>query len=515
MNDSRIKNSTRNSVVGLSTHLLRAVFAFITRTVFIKVLGVDYLGIDGLFANILNMLALSDLGIYTVMTYSLYKPLAQGNQAQVSALIKYFQKLYNVIALAVLLFGLILIPFLPKLIHGISLSDSQITHYYIILLLNSVISYFVISRSTLFRADQKVYIVHITSAVFTFLMRITQIVLLLVFRNFMLYLICQVAYTAFSNIALFFLAARKYPYLNHQIDKNIIKDVKKDIINNLKASFCYKMGAYIMNSTDNILISVLISTAMVGYFSNYASIYGIVNIFIIIVIDGMLASIGNFVATETPKRKYQLFKFLLFIMYAVAALCSACYLAGMNDFIRIWIGDEFIIGGGFVLILAFNRFIFCAVHPLWMMRESSGLFISTKYVMMSAAILNIVLSILLGKIFGINGIIMATSISYILTIYWYEPWLLSKKIFNTPVSEYWKYIFKLTVASILPITLGILLFNLQTKNILLLFGKFTLCACATLLAFFLFFKNTEEWKILQDKFKQLLKQIPYKKIYHS
>lgn len=490
-------------MVGLSTHLLRAVLTFVTRTVFINVLGVEYLGVNGLFANILTLLALSDLGIYTVMTYSLYNPLAKDDKPQIAALIRYFQKLYNIIAFAVLGLGLVLIPFLPKLVHGISLSQVELTRYYVILLFNSVISYFVISRSTLFRADQKVYVVRLISTVSTFLMYITQIILLIIFRNFTVYLVCQVVYTLVNNVALFFVAARKYPYLRMPAEEALIQPVKQELVRNLKASFCYKIGAHIMNSTDNILISVLISTAMVGYFSNYVTLYSMVNTFIMIFIEAVLASIGHFLVTESSARKYELFKALLFVMYGVAALCVSCYLAGMNDFIRIWIGERFIIGGGFIYALALNRFIFCAVHPLWMMRESSGLFVATRYVMLTAAFLNIGLSVLLGKWIGISGIILATSLSYLLTICWYEPWLLAKKIFQIPVVEYWKYIFKLAGACALPLAAGLFLLHWNTAHIVGLLGKFTVCALMTFISFFVWFKNTPQGNYIFKIFKQL------------
>lgn len=506
MSDSRTLNTTRNSIVGISTHLLRAVLAFVTRTVFIKVLGVDYLGINGLFANILTLLALSDLGIYTVMTYSLYAPLAKNDTSQIAALIRYFQKLYNIIAFAVLGLGLALIPFLPKLVHGISLSYAELTRYYVILLFNSVISYFVISRSTLFQADQKVYVVRLISTLSTFLMYITQIILLVLFRNFTIYLVCQVIYTLLNNVVLFFVAARKYPYLRTPTEKTLIEPVKQELVKNLKASFCYKISAHIMNSTDNILISVLISTAMVGYFSNYVTLYSMVNTFIMIFIEAVLASIGHFLVTESSARKYELFKMLLLVMYGLAAFSVSCYLAGMNDFIRIWIGEQFIIGGGFIYALALNRFIFCAVHPLWMMRESSGLFVATRYVMLTAAFLNIGLSVWLGKWIGISGIILATSFSYLLTIYWYEPWLLAKKIFQIPIGEYWKYIFKLLGASLFPLLVGGYLMQLATAHLGWLLIKFIICGLMSFLSFFLCFRNTAPWENILQKLVQHVKK---------
>ena len=183
-------------------------------------------------------------------------------------------------------------------------------------------------------------------------------------------------------------------------------------------------------------------------------------------------------------------------MYAVAALCVSCYLAGMNDFIRMWIGEQFVIEGGFIYSLAFNRFIFCAIHPLWIVRESSGLFVATKYVMLMAALLNIVLSVLLSKFIGISGILLATSLSYLLTIWWYEPWLLAKKVFQVSVLAYWKYIGKLLGACVLPLIVGIFLLHWKSCHVVELLRKFMICGLLTIISFSLYFKNTSQWNYI-------------------
>ena len=496
----------RNSSVGVITHIVNAALSFVARTIFIRVLGVEYLGISGLFSNILTMLALSDLGIYTVMTYSLYKPIAKDDKPMIAALIHYFQRLYNIVGIAVLCIGVSLIPFLPKLVNDTSLTFYELSKYYIILLLNSVVSYFAISRSTLFRADQKVYIVRIISTISTFAMHIAQIVLLIAFKNFTIYLASQVIFTLGSNIAMSVLATKKYPYLAEPVDTNLTRGMTKEIIHNLKASFIYKIGSKIMNSTDNILISVLISTTVVGYYSNYVTVFSLVNTFVMIIIEAVLASVGNFIATESADRKFGLFKLMLFVLYFTAAFCVSCYLAGMNDFIGIWLGENFIINGGFIIALALNRFVFCIIHPLWMMRESSGIFISTQYVMLFASAINIVLSVILGKMLGITGIILATALANLLTVYWYEPIQLSKKVFNNKVIEYWRYVARLLCATVPSIVVGLFLLSYETRNFFILLTKFLFCGLITLVSFILAMHKTDEYHVLKLQIMNMLKK---------
>lgn len=503
---SRTKNTLRNSIVGLIAQLISAIVSFISRQAFIYVLGVEYLGISGLFSNILTMLSLTDLGIYTVMVYSLYKPLANNDNDTVNALVHYYQKLYNWVALIVFALGIACIPFLPYLVNNTTLPYKEMVWYYFLLLLNSVCSYFAISKSSLLRADQNVFIVQIINTSCNLLLQFVQIAVLYLTHLYTLYLVCHIAFTLISNLIKDYVAKRKYPYLKTKADLTLIGDTKKGIINNLKATFLYKIGATIMNSTDNILISTLVSTIVVGYYSNYSTIYAMVNTFVMIIVNGVLASLGNYYVKEKDEDKYRLFKALLLVFYGIATFCTGCYLAGMNDFISIWLGNEFVISGGFIYALSFYRFVFCSIHPLWMTRESSGVFVSTRYVMMAAAAINIILSIVLGKLYGITGIILATALSDIVTVFWYEPLQLSKKVFHNSMSSYWLHIGKLLLTACPCLVIAALAGQfLPTENIFFLIGKFVACGIMTLLVFIIMFKKSEElqWCFL------LLEKVPF------
>ena len=481
MNKSRTKNTIRNSLIGIISQLILVILSFASRTAFIKILGVEYLGISGLFSNILAMLALSDLGVYTVMVYSLYDPIAKNDTRQINAYVRYFQRIYNVVALAVLVIGLVLIPFLPILVNGSALSNSELVKYY------------VIGRSTLLRADQRVYIVKAISTLSTALMYVVQITLLVVFNNYTLYLFCQVLFTLISNITVSILSLRVYPFLREKSADSLNTDLKGKIVKNLKATFLYKIGASVMNSTDNILISVIVGTAMVGYYSNYVTIFTMVNTFIMLVIDGVLASIGNYFATETKKNQYALFKMLIYVFYNIATFCVACYLSGMNDFISIWIGQEYVIGNSFLIALAANRFVFCLIHPIWITRESSGMFVRTKYVTFFSAAINLLLSVVLGRLGGITGIIAATAISYLSTVYWYEPNRFVEEYFNENVSEYWRYIIRILVPMAFPLIIGWSLMHCNTHSLLLLMLKFVICGVAVVAINFLFYRKLDEY----------------------
>ena len=177
MEKSRTDNSIRNIIFGLISQVIILFLNFISRTIFIKILGNEYLGINGLFSNILMILSLAELGIGNAIIYSMYKPLASNNREKVTAIMNLYKKIYNIIALAIFIIGLTIIPILKFIVNS-NIEMKYIIIYYLLYLMNSVISYLFASKTAILNADQKMYIVKIYTLIFTVLQIIIQIVLL-------------------------------------------------------------------------------------------------------------------------------------------------------------------------------------------------------------------------------------------------------------------------------------------------------------------------------------------------
>ncbi len=493
MGQSRIHNTLRNSFVGIGSYVLTSILTFISRAVFIRTLGVEYLGVSGLYTNILSVLALSDLGVQTVMVYSLYKPIAYGDTERIAALIRYYRRLYLIVATVIVLLGIACVPLLQFLVNDSGLPQNELILYYLLVLANSVCSYLAISKSTLIRADQNMNIIQSVYAITNAAMHLIQILVLIFWHNYTLFLTIPIVFTLLNNIVLTKIADKKYPYLQTaQIDVAVGGEIRKDILSSLKATFLYKLGATIINSTDNILISVILGTVVVGYYNNYFTVVSMVNAVLGIIVNSVLASIGNFNATQSSESKFRLFKLILLVFYFIAGFCAACYLAIFDDFIGWWLGNEFILDNGFLIALVINGTVACLSNPLWMTREASGVFKAVRYVMLAAAVINIVLSILLAQFMGLAGIILATAIARLVTLFWYEPRMLCKSVFQTPVSAYWKVVAKLFLAMIPCAVVGWLLHGFATTNILFIAVKVILCGLITLVSFLLLFGKTEE-----------------------
>ena len=177
MGKSRSANSVRNVSFGFAQQLITLVLAFVTRTIFVRKLGAEYTGVNGLYTNILTLLSLAELGIGNVLTYSLYGALHDNDHEKLKQLISYYRKLYRYIAAAVTVVGLAIVPFLGQLVKS-TLPHNEVVLYYLLFLCNSVVSYFVMFKVTLLRADQKEYIRNIVATICLLLQYVLQIAFL-------------------------------------------------------------------------------------------------------------------------------------------------------------------------------------------------------------------------------------------------------------------------------------------------------------------------------------------------
>lgn len=436
MSEERVINAKKNILCGYLSKLVTIILEFVSRTFFIKILGEELLGVNGVFVNIIQILSIAELGINNIIGYSLYEPLAKNNVEKITKLIKFYKKIYNIIALFVFVIGICIIPFLKYLIK-IDIKINDIKLIYLLFLLDTVISYLFIYKGSLLKADQKNYVLIKYEIICNSIRIVLQIWALLVFKNFILYLLIKVFMTFMMNLVISKKAEKDYPYIkknNISLNKNEQLEISKII----KAGFIYKISGILLNSTDNILISMLVGTIWVGYLSNYNIIIVTLASIYTILFGALTSSVGNIIFTEKIEIRNEVFEIMLFVSSWLAIVLSICFFSLSDDFIRLWIGKEFILSKMIVLSKALMLGISCSLQPLFCFREAVGLYTKTKYVMLLSAIINILLSIMLGKKYGVSGILFASIISMLLTYMWYEPYILYKDYLKKNCIKYFK-----------------------------------------------------------------------------
>ena len=340
MTEGRIKNSVRNISYRFVSQVASIVLKFVSRTIFIYILGVEYLGINGLFSEILQMLSLADLGFGTAMVYSMYKPLAEHDEKRLTQLVALYKKIYTIIAITITVIGISLVPFLKYLVN----MDKDIPYlkvYYLLYLANTVSSYLVVYKTCILNADQKNYLISKYNTIFSFVSLSVTSVFLLITHNFMVYLIAQVAVTYANNFYVSHVAEKQYPYINNKVEK-LPKKEGKQIFQNVKSVFIYKVANTLIGSTDNTLISVLIGTIAVGFYSNYCMIVNNITLFINIIFSSVTASIGNMVVEANKKKNYDVYCLMQFVSFLLSSVAITVTYLVINDLINVWLGEKFV-----------------------------------------------------------------------------------------------------------------------------------------------------------------------------
>lgn len=457
MSNARTLNSARNIVYRLISQVANILLKFVSRSIFIYTLGVEYLGINGLFSEILTMLSLADLGFGTAMVFSMYKPLAESDHVKLTQLVALYKRIYRMIAIAITIIGLCLIPFLPYLVN----LEEPIPHleiYYILYLANTVASYLVVYKTCILIADQKNYLISKYDTIFSLLSTIGCAILLILTRNFMVYLITQVVFTYSKNFYQSHVANKMYPYINDKASQ-LPKKEEKQIFDNVKSVFIYKFATTLVGSTDNTLISILTGTITVGYYSNYSMVITNVTMFMNIIFSSVTASIGNLVVQNDKKKNYDVYKIMQFVSFVLSSFVITSVYLLINDFIKVWIGEQYLLDNLVVIAIVINMYFSVVLMPIWSYREATGMYRQTKYIMVITAIVNLVMSIILGKMIGLAGILFATSIARISTYFWYEPKLLFTQFFEKNVVEYYIGIGKNVIITLIVIGVSSLIYD--------------------------------------------------------
>lgn len=508
MTESRTKKASRNVAVGVVSKLIMMLFAFATKTLFIRFLGVEYNGVYGLYGNILAVLALSELGVGNVLNYALYSPLQNNDTKKVKSLVGYFKKIYYGIALAVSGVGLALVPFLKYIINS-ELPLNELKIYYILYLANSVASYFVVYKTTVINADQNNYLSSVCEIIVTIIMYIAQIIYLSIFKDFLGYLIIQVSCTIIKNVSLNCITNKKYPYLRHidNTDCSLPIEERNKIVDNIKSTFLYKISAVILNNTDNILISMIVGTVYVGYYSNYYMIISYISIFISIFITGITASLGSLNSENDKEASYRMFNMLSLIFSFIGTIITCCLINCFQPFINIWIGQENVMSFSWVVVISLNLYLNTLMNPIWMFRETMGLFKQVRFVMLITAGLNIIFSIVFGLLFGVPGILAATLVSKLISQYWYEPTILFGKL-NKPVKFFYFNQIKQATIMLIAVSLSFFLCNKLDGGMLWIILRAILSGSIAFIFVWLFNRKSEAMRQLVDRLvRPLIKKV--------
>lgn len=496
MENSRLKNSALNFASGFLGRVLTILLNFVVRTIFIYCLNEAYLSVNGLYSNILTVLSLAELGFGSAMVYRMYAPVAVKDYQKTAALLQFYKKIYIIIGVVIFLLGLCVIPFMDYIIKD-KPDISGLTLYYILFLVNTSISYWFSSyKASVLYADQKEYIKTNVQNTMAILQSGLQIVLLLLFRKYLLYLLIQLVGNIFLNLYVAHLVDKRYPEIQTYQGASLSAEERVQIRKDTEALVLSRFGHVALNGTDNIIISAVVGVLWVGRLSNYTLICDSVTSVLCQITAAITGSLGNFFATEDKHAGYALFKKVEFLNFWLYGFSFIALVTLLDPFVQIWAGGRFVLGLPISIAIAINFFVAGYMNTLWVFRSTLGLFKQGKFRPILVAILNIVLSIVLGRLWGVFGVLFATFLSRAAISLWYDPLILHRYGFEVSCKPFFARYFRrvLLLTAVLIAMLTIRHVVLSSATTVLRFAVMTMVTAIVPNAiFWLAYRRCEEY----------------------
>lgn len=503
---SRTEYSARNATVAVISKVLAILMGYVTRVVFTHTLSESYVGINGLFTDILNVLSLSELGMGTAITYALYRPIADGDIEKQKSLMQTYRRLYLIVASAVLIIGLSIIPFMNALIKD-SQNIDHIILIYLMYLLNSVLSYLLIYKRTLIDAHQLSYVGELFNAAFLVIQNVVQIIVLKLSNNFILFLSVYLVCTFTCNVCISIKANKLYPFLKDKRPQPLDAEERRSIFKNIKAMLMHRIGAVAVNNTDNLLLSSMVGLAAAGKYSNYYLLIGSVRQILDRVFSGIAASVGNLGATADAARAKKIFDATFFIGQWMYGFSAICLYELLTPFVAVSFGVKYSFTQQIVLILCINFFITGMRKPVLVFKDSLGLFWYDRYKSIAEAVINLVVSIALALKLGTAGVFLGTLISTVTTSTWVEPYVLYKHHLKSPLAPYFvKYaVYSLVLAAAWLITDRVCML-MDGGNVEIIVTRLAICVLIPNLIMLVFYFRMWEFRFVVGKAISLIKK---------
>lgn len=507
MDQSRTQNSVKNMNFMFISYIIIVLLQFVNRTIFIKTLTNTYLGLDGLFSNVLSFLSLTELGVGSAFSYALYKPIANEDTELIKSLMRLYQKVYRIIGCAILILGCGVTPFLQYLIQDMPKDVPYIHFYYLLYVMNSGVSYFYTYKRSLIICNQKEYISTTTTTISKIILTLLQTLILVVLHSYAMYLFATIIVTIGENLVISIIANRLYPYLTENSVSALPKKVAADIKKKVSAMMFHKIGGAVVFSTDNLIISKFVGVFSVGIYSNYSLVVKAIDQSVKKILSSITASVGNLVISDDNKHVEQVLYRVLFFCFWVRGFCAISLLCLFQPFIFLWIGENYLLSFITVLIIAIDFYINGMRSAVLVFREASGIFQYDRYKPLIESGLNIILSIPLAIHYGVAGVLLGTIGSTLLVPFWLEAYVLFKYYFKKGIGE---YMMKQVIYGAVTFLTGAGCYSLcelvSGTGILAFIVRSFICAILCNVVFIIFFCRTDEYKYFVEYLKNAVQK---------
>ena len=416
----RTKNTKRNMAFGLLLKLYQIIAPFLMRTVMIFAMGVQYLGLNSLFTSILHILNLAELGVGSAMVFSMYKPIAEEDGSTICALMRLYRRYYRIIGLVIGAVGVALTPVIPHLVSGSVPPELDIRVLYLLNLGATVLTYWLFAyKNCLLQAYQRTNVSSIITVVTNTLQYILQLVALLVWKNYYLYVMMAMLTQVINNITTAIVTGKMYP--NYKAVGRLPREQTRAINQRITDLFACKLGGVVLSSSDTIVISAVLGLTVLAIYQNYFFIMTSIIALVEIIFTSMIAGLGNSFITETKEKNYEDFEKFTFLFLGLTCVCTCCFLGLYQPFMEMWLGKGLMLNVDAVVCFGAYFYVYTLNRLLSVYKDAAGLWHEDRFRPLIVAVLNLALNLILVRWRGIVGVVLSTVISQVVLG---MPWLL-------------------------------------------------------------------------------------------
>ena len=437
----RFVNSVKNSAVMLAWQLVNVVAGFALRTIFIKQLGFDYLGLNSVMESVLMLLSMAELGIGTSVAFALYAPIERGDEEKIGMLMAFYRRVYHAIAFVTAGLGLLLTPFLKIITNGATEVIPHVTVIYLLFLTNTVLSYFFSYRRTLISAYQLHYINSTNENVFLLIKYILQAAVLIVYRNYILFLVIQVVCVFLSNLFIFRKSDKMFPFVRKYKKTKLSRGDAALMQKSVVSLMFQRLSAALVTGTDNLMINS-VGLVVMGVYSNYSMIISTISRVLSQVFQSVIGSVGNLMVQKDENHKFDVYKELMFLNFAVYSVICVVLGSAAERFIRLWVGEAGVMSPWITFVVLMNFYMTGMRQTNILVIDSSGLFNHLRMKAVLEVVINLIVSFLFLVVFqmGVYGVLLGTTVSIVSTCLWWEPVVIHKFAFRrSPLAYFVKY----------------------------------------------------------------------------
>lgn len=507
MNQSRTENTIRNSAAAMLLQIVSILTRFLTQTIFIYTLGKQYTGVSGVFSDLLLMMSGAELGIGAAVLFALYQPVSEQNEEKIRAYAELLKKVYRIVAFAVGLIGVVLLPLLPVIIKDVPDIKESIRLIFFLFVIKSACSYLYSYHGTLFAAYQQKRVVSFLSCGTTVLTAVAQIFVLLLTGNYLWFLVLDIMGVLLRNVCVAAALHKKHPELFRKEKTVLSKAERSSVWHNVWALSLYRFSRIVLDGTDSVIISAILGTPLVSLLFGYRMIINYITDFAGLFFHSAQPSVGNAIATESTEHNFKLFHRMTFALFAITCVTGTCLFVMLTPFIHLWLGAEYCFSFPIVAALVLNYYTSMMMIMNTTFRNGYGLYTKGVFSPAIMAGLNIILSLLAAKPFGVAGILAVTSISRLATQLWVDPVLLYRYAFGRKLGGYFrKFAGRLVVMSFCCAVSFIITRQLPYGYGTLII-RFLVAVTVSMGTIWLLYRRKEEFCYVADVIKKIGKRI--------